>query len=34
MSTQNTEKQAPAMTRKEALAVVHKVVARVDLAPL
>jgi hypothetical protein len=29
MSTQKNEKQAPAMTRKEALAVVNEVVARV-----
>ena len=30
MSNQESEKQAPAMTRKEALAVVHNVVAHVD----
>ncbi|MBA2391419.1 MAG: hypothetical protein H0V70_01585 [Ktedonobacteraceae bacterium] len=30
MSTQNAEKQAPAMTRKEALAVVNEVIARVS----
>jgi hypothetical protein len=29
MSTQNNEKQAPAMTNEEALAIVHNVVARV-----